>query len=276
MDLMAMIENAMASPVIYLAILALAILDAFLPFLPSESVVIAAAVFAVSGIPSLPLIIVFAALGAFVGDHIGYLIGRLLRERRPGGRLIRAADRIAPHLHRRGGALIIAGRFVPGGRTAIVTASGATGYPPARFTLFTAIAAVTWASYAGLIGYLGGAAYASNPTLGLAVGLGLALSITALCELFRYVWRCRHPVHAGGHADAVPSHPAVQHGRGGEAGAVGTAWHRHQPPPVGGDAQLARNPRRARHRAGRQHRRPAGTGPDPASAGRVWRTLTPR
>ncbi|WFE26089.1 DedA family protein [Solwaraspora sp. WMMD791] len=190
MDLMAMIENAMASPVIYLAILALAILDAFLPFLPSESVVIAAAVFAGSGIPSLPLIIVFAALGAFVGDHIGYLIGRLLRERRPGSRLI-AADRIAPHLHRRGGALIIAGRFVPGGRTAIVTASGATGYPLARFTLFTAIAAVTWAGYSGLIGYLGGAAVESNPTLGLAVGLGLALSITALGELVRYVLR-RH------------------------------------------------------------------------------------
>ncbi|MDG4773632.1 DedA family protein [Solwaraspora sp. WMMD792] len=235
MDLMAMIENAMASPVIYLAILTLALLDAFLPFLPSESVVIAAAVFAVSGIPSLPLIIVFAALGAFVGDHIGYLIGRLLRERSPGGRLIRAADRIAPHLHRRGGALIIAGRFVPGGRTAIVTASGATGYPLARFTLFTAIAAVTWAGYSGLIGYLGGAAFESNPTLGLALGLGLALSITALGELFRYVWRCQHPMRAGGHADAVPSgargawqaesagHPAVQQGRGGEARAVRTA-----------------------------------------------------
>ncbi|WP_326550249.1 hypothetical protein [Micromonospora sp. NBC_01813] len=45
MDLTAMIENAMTSPVIYLAIL-----DAFLPFPPSESVVMAAAVFAVSGI----------------------------------------------------------------------------------------------------------------------------------------------------------------------------------------------------------------------------------
>ncbi|MCZ7421967.1 DedA family protein [Verrucosispora sp. WMMA2121] len=191
MDLMAMIENAMTSPVIYLAILALATLDAFLPFLPSESVVIAAAVFAVSGIPSLPLIIVLAALGAFVGDHIGYLIGRLLRERRPGGRLIRAADRIAPHLHRRGGALIVAGRFVPGGRTAIVTASGATGYPLTRFTFFTAIAAVTWAGYSGLIGYLGGVAFESNSTLGLAVGLGLALSITALGELVRHVSRRR-------------------------------------------------------------------------------------
>ncbi|MDY7088552.1 MAG: DedA family protein [Actinomycetota bacterium] len=198
MDLMAMIENMMTSPVIYVAILALAILDAFLPIVPSESVVIAAAVFAVSGIPSLPLIIGLAALGAFVGDHIGYLIGRLVRERRPGGRLIRAADRITPHLHRRGGALIIAGRFVPGGRTATVTASGATGYPLARFTLFTAIAAVSWAGYSGLIGYLGGAAFESNPTLGLAVGIGLALSITALGELLRYVLRRRRAAAAAG------------------------------------------------------------------------------
>ncbi|MFI7553304.1 DedA family protein [Micromonospora sediminimaris] len=198
MDLMATIENAMTSPFIYLAILALAILDAFLPFLPSESVVIAAAVFAVSGIPSLPLVIVFAALGAFVGDHIGFLIGRLLRRRRPGDRLIRAADRIAPHLHRRGGALIIAGRFVPGGRTAIVTASGATGYPLARFAPFAAIAAVTWAGYSGLIGYLGGAAFESTRMLGLAVGLGLALSITALGELVRYVLRRRRAAIAAG------------------------------------------------------------------------------
>ncbi|WP_247673059.1 DedA family protein [Micromonospora sp. C51] len=198
MDLMAMIENAMTSPAIYLAILALSILDAFLPFLPSESVVIAAAVFAVSGITSLPLIIVLAALGAFVGDHIGHLIGRLLRERHSGGRLIRTADRIAPHLHRRGGALIIAARFVPGGRTAIVTASGATGYPLARFTPFTALAAVTWAGYSGLVGYLGGAAFESNPTLGLAVGLGLALSITALGEVVRYVLRRHRAATAAG------------------------------------------------------------------------------
>ena len=64
-----------------------------------------------------------------------------------------------------------------------------------------------------------------------------------------------------------PAIPRFSTAVGGEAGAVGTARHRHQPPPVGGDARLARSPRRARHRAGGQHRRPAGAGPVPVRAG---------
>ncbi|WP_133879282.1 DedA family protein [Paractinoplanes brasiliensis] len=194
------IESLMTSPVVYLVVLVLALLDAFLPIVPAETVVIAAAVFAVSGIPSLPLIIVLAAVGAFIGDHIGYALGRLLRTRRRDGRLARLAGRVGPHLHRRGGALIIAGRFVPGGRTAVVTAGGATGYPLRRFSLFTGIAAVVWATYSGLVGYLGGAAFESNPALGLATGLGLALAITALSELGRRLWGRRR-------RDNVPVEP---------------------------------------------------------------------
>ncbi|WP_184956752.1 DedA family protein [Paractinoplanes abujensis] len=192
------IEGVLTSPVIYLAVLVLALLDAFLPIVPSETVVIAAAVFAVSGIPSLPLIIVLAAVGAFIGDHIGYALGRQMRRRR---RLARLADKAGPHLHRRGGALIIAGRFVPGGRTAIVTAGGVTGYPLARFSLFTAIAATVWATYSGLIGYLGGAVFESDPALGLALGAGLALTITGLGELARRLWD-RHRARAAAEAGA--------------------------------------------------------------------------
>jgi membrane-associated protein len=186
-DLTHLAGAVVTSPMIYFLIFVLAVLDAFLPILPSETVVIAAAVFAVSGVPSLPLIVLCAALGAFAGDHIGYGLGRLLRRRRSGGRLVRAADRIAPQLHRRGGALIIAARFVPGDRTAVVTAAGATGYPLARFSMFAAPAAVAWASYSGLIGYVGGAAFESNPALGFALGVGLAMGITGLGELVRYL-----------------------------------------------------------------------------------------
>ncbi|PRY23902.1 DedA family protein [Pseudosporangium ferrugineum] len=187
MDLMHLIEAAVTSPVIYPVLLLLAMLDAVLPVLPSESVVIAAAVYAASGGSNLPLIMLVAAVGAFAGDHLGYALGRLLRRRRSTGRLARAVDRVAPHLHRRGGSLIVAARFVPGGRTAVVAASGATGYPLARFSLFAGVAAVLWATCSGLIGFVGGAAFEANPALGLALGLGLAVSITALGELVRFV-----------------------------------------------------------------------------------------
>ncbi|MCO8276832.1 VTT domain-containing protein [Actinoplanes sp. TRM 88003] len=183
---MELIEGAMASPAIYAVIFVLAMLDAVLPAVPSETVVIAAAVFAVSGVPSLSLIILLAAVGAFVGDHLGYGLGRWwLRNGRGGGRLGWAADRMASHLHRRGGALIIAGRFVPGGRTAVVTGAGATGYPLARFSGFAAVAAALWATYSGIIGYLGGAAFESNPAMGLVAGLGVALGVALLGELIR-------------------------------------------------------------------------------------------
>jgi membrane-associated protein len=183
--MMELIAGAMASPAIYPVVFVLALLDAILPIVPSETVVIAAAVFAVSGVPSLPLIIVLAAVGAFVGDHIGYALGRWLSRRRPGGRVARAAARVAPHLHRRGGALIIAGRFIPGGRTAVVTAGGATGYPLARFSLFTAVAAALWATYSGIIGLLGGAAFEANPAMGLLAGLGIAMGVTVAGEVIR-------------------------------------------------------------------------------------------
>src|SRR5687768_15674203 len=48
----------------------------FFPVVPSESLVVTAGVFAAAtGEPSLPLVIIAAALGAITGDHFSYLIG---------------------------------------------------------------------------------------------------------------------------------------------------------------------------------------------------------
>ena len=58
-------------PVIFLV----SMLDAFFPFVPSETVVITAGVIASVGDLSLPLVIVCASLGALVGDNISYGLG---------------------------------------------------------------------------------------------------------------------------------------------------------------------------------------------------------
>ncbi|OMQ16621.1 hypothetical protein A7K94_0201155, partial [Modestobacter sp. VKM Ac-2676] len=92
-------------------------------------------------------------------------------------------------LDRRGGQLIVSARFVPGGRTAVTTASGALGYPPARFAAATAIAAVLWTAMCVLLGFLGSAAFAHDPLLGVLVGVGLALLITVVVEVARWVRR---------------------------------------------------------------------------------------
>ena len=72
-----LVEHAVGSPWVYLALFAFAAIDAFFPIVPSESLVISAGVFAASGgEPDLIPIILSAAAGAFLGDHISYFIGR--------------------------------------------------------------------------------------------------------------------------------------------------------------------------------------------------------
>ncbi len=54
-----------------------------------------------------------------------------------------------------------------------------------RFSIYAGIAAAIWATYAALLGYLGGRVFTDRPWLGLLVALGLALGITGLVELGR-------------------------------------------------------------------------------------------
>src|SRR3954451_21546962 len=66
-----------ASPWILAVVFVVAGLDAILPFMPSESTVVACGVAAAStGRPHLALLVAAAALGAFAGDLISFRIGR--------------------------------------------------------------------------------------------------------------------------------------------------------------------------------------------------------
>ncbi|MER7206528.1 DedA family protein [Streptosporangium sp. NPDC000239] len=187
------VHQAMSSPWIYLALFALAMLDGFFPVVPAETAVITAGVFAAStGAPSLWLVIVVAALGAFAGDHISYAIGRTTNSRLRGGRRSGKAIAWAERaLAERGGLVLVVARYIPAGRTACTLTMGAVAYPRRSFALFDALAAVSWAIYSGLIGFVGGAAFENDPIKGLLLGLGIALSITAVVEVVRFTRRRR-------------------------------------------------------------------------------------
>jgi len=192
------VEGAMGSPWIYAALLALAMVDAFFPAVPSESLVVSAGVFAASGQPDLVGIIAAAAAGAFAGDHISYLLGRtaggrLLRRAAPGSRKAAALERGGRLLDDRGGTILIVCRYIPGARTAITLTAGAVAYPLRRFSMFDGIAALSWGAYSALIGYLGGAAFEDEPLKGLALGLGIALTVTLMVEVVRHVRRRAQP-----------------------------------------------------------------------------------
>jgi membrane-associated protein len=193
---MDLVEGAMDSPWVYVALFAFAAIDAFFPIVPSESLVITAGVFAASGEPWLPGVIIAAGLGAFVGDHVSYFIGRFAGEKamqraEPGSRKAAMWERGHKLLTERGGTFLIVCRYIPGARTAITLTAGAVSYRLRSFSFFDGIAASSWATYSALVGYIGGAAFEDSPWKGLALGLGIALTVTLSVELIRHLRRPR-------------------------------------------------------------------------------------
>lgn len=191
--------SVLRSPWFYLVLFVLVYVDAFLPGVPSESIVIVAGVFAANGTPELPLVILVAIIGAFVGDHTSLVIGRaagsrLMRWVPPGSRRRRSLDWSARQLERRGPQILIVGRYVPGGRTGVTLMAGFVRYPWRSFTPFVAVAAVTWGVYSSLVGYLGGLAFRDNPWQGLAVGIGFGVAVTVMVEVVRFIYRRRAAV----------------------------------------------------------------------------------
>lgn len=181
------------SVISYVIAIVIPALDAVIPVLPSETVIIALGVAtAGSADPRIGLLVACAALGAFLGDNLSYLIGRHFGprvERRffrgeKGARRRAWAER---SLQRFGMQLIVVCRFVPGGRTAVTLCCGIVGYPRRRFVVATAIAGVIWASYSFAIGRLGGKAFQEAPWVGFAVAFGITIAVSGLVELIRRI-----------------------------------------------------------------------------------------
>jgi membrane-associated protein len=190
-------QLAIASPVSYLVAVTVPALDAILPVLPSETAVIALGVAtAGSTDPRIAVLVLLAACGAFAGDNLAYLIGRRFgpaaqRRLRAGERGERRLAWAAHALDRFGFWIIIACRFIPGGRTAVTLSCGVIGYRRRSFVAATAFAAGIWAAYAFFIGRLGGKAFEDRPWAGLLLALGAALVLSALVEVLRRArpWR---------------------------------------------------------------------------------------
>ncbi len=191
-----LVRQTVTSPWVYLLLFGLTAVDAFFPAVPGEAAVIAAAVLATSGRPHLVAVIAVAALGALVGDHVSYAIGRRGGARRlarlPVGSRRRAGSEWARRaVDRRGGLILTTSRYVPGGRTAVTLTMGAVRYPRRSFLLFDAIATASWATYSGLLGYFGGLAFERDPLKGVLAGVGLAVAVTSLVEAARWLRRRR-------------------------------------------------------------------------------------
>jgi len=185
------LKDFSSSPWFYAIIFVIAVLDSVLPIVPSETLVIIGGVSAGLGNLWIPLVIVSAASGAFIGDNMSYLIGREASDwvMRRQNRTEKGAKRMAAiveQVHERGGLLLITARFIPGGRTVLTLSCGVTRQPRRWFVGWAAVAAIIWGHYAALLGFIGGKSFEENHTLAFIIAFVTAFSITALIEVVRW------------------------------------------------------------------------------------------
>lgn len=180
----------------YLIIFVIAVLDSVFPIVPSETLVIIGGVSAGSGPLSLTLVIMSAFSGAFAGDHLSYFLGRRASdfitrryERTEKGK--RRLAGVIHQIHERGGLLLITARFIPGGRTILTLSCGITKQERNWFSGWIFAAALIWAGYASLLGFIGGKTFEDNHTLAFTFAFGCAIGVTAVIELLRYIIKKR-------------------------------------------------------------------------------------
>jgi membrane-associated protein len=130
------------------------------PFLPGDSLLVAAAILAPQMGISRVVLAAVAVVAAFLGDQVGFWLGR-----RFGRRLFRGDARVLSTARLRateqffdtyGAAALVLGRFVPIVRTFVPVVAGISKLHYRRFVLWNAIGATSWAAGLVLVGSLVG------------------------------------------------------------------------------------------------------------------------
>jgi membrane protein DedA with SNARE-associated domain len=167
--------------------------DAVIPLLPSETAMIVCGLQAARGELSLGWVIALGAAGAFCGDNLSYAGGRwvgqpVIDRFFTGERARERLDWAKRFLKERGSYVLIVARFVPGGRTATTFTAGVVRFRwLTRFAPYVFVAAVLWAVYGALLGYLGGRVFRDQPIYALLVAFGIAAAVAVGAELLRWL-----------------------------------------------------------------------------------------
>lgn len=178
----------------YIAVLVfVAIESTGIPF-PGETMLIIAAIYAgTTHHLSIPIVIAAAALGAILGDNLGFWVGReggyrLLRRY---GRYIRLDERklkLGQYLFQKHGSKVVFfGRFVAVLRAWAAFLAGTNRMHWATFLLFNALGGIVWATIFGLGGYLlGDRVHQLTGPVGI---VALALAVIILIAFFIFLRR---------------------------------------------------------------------------------------
>jgi membrane protein DedA with SNARE-associated domain len=128
---------------------------------PGETILVSAAIYAgTTHNMHIGLVIAAAAVGAIMGDNIGFWVGRefgppLLKRFGKHVGLDERRLRLGQYLFdRHGGKIVFFGRFVAFLRAFAALLAGANRFSPLRFFAFNAAGGIVWATIFGLGGYL--------------------------------------------------------------------------------------------------------------------------
>ncbi len=208
----------LASPWGYLVVALLAGLEAaaFVGLvIPGETAMLLGGVLAFTGRASVVVMMVCAAVGAVVGDALGYELGRRfggpLRRSRFGRRVGEQRwEQAEEYVRRRGGQAVFLGRFVGVLRAMVPFVAGASRMPYRTFLPYNALGAVIWAPGFVYLGFLAGHSYqrverAAGRAGGLlAAGLVLLAAVTLTAR-----WVIRHPDRALAPGRRLRARPGV-------------------------------------------------------------------
>jgi membrane-associated protein len=174
----------------------------FFPFLPGDSLLFAMGLFVATGkLPiNLGLAIVLLFVAAFLGNVVGYEIGRRLGPSiyRHDGRIVKRRywDQTAEFFDRHGNKALVIGRFVPFVRTYITVVAGISRMDRRRFFTWSAVGAALWVVVVTLLGFFLGQAFpALQDKLDLAIVVIILISLVpAGIEWYRHRGESREVV----------------------------------------------------------------------------------
>jgi membrane protein DedA with SNARE-associated domain len=159
---------------------------------PGETALVAAGVLASHGDVKIEWIIALAALGAMLGDNIGYLIGRtggrrlLLRDGFLEDHRRRIIEHGEPFFERHGAKAVFLGRWIAVLRIGAAWLAGISHMPWRRFLFWNALGAIAWSLSVGLAAYyLGPTAEKIFHVVGIA-GVTVAVLVTAGVVVWRF------------------------------------------------------------------------------------------
>lgn len=171
---------------------------------PGEALVLAAGFFAAQGAFDLDALIVTVAVGATVGDSLGYEMGRhwgrdfLTEHGRRFGLTEEKLKRVDGFFERHGGASVFLGRFVGFARALVPFFAGSARMPYARFLSYNAAGALLWSIAVVLVGYFVGASWQS-----VEAWIGRITAILAALVALGIAFRMRERLHSVVPLDAI-------------------------------------------------------------------------